>query len=320
MSAVPSPLSAGRRSRVRFGDTLLYVLTGAAGLGAIALIVTITYKLVRGSHLAYSRFGFGFITSNAWDSVKNHFGALDFIGGTLLTSVGALLLAAPLAIAIALFLTELAPRFLREIIGALVELLAAIPSVILGLWGILVLVPFLAHHVDPWLHSNLGFIPLFGSLSGSGFGYFAAILVLTIMTVPIVASISRELFSSVPDDLEEGALALGATRWEMIRGVILPHTRAGVVGAVILGLGRALGEAIAVNLVIGGHVGFSWNVMATGDTIASRIASEYQGAASFIHTSALIYLATILLVISLIVNLSARLVVRRFEFQHTAAS
>ena len=320
-AAVPTPLPAGRRVGVRFGDALLYGFTGAAGLGVIALVVAIAYKLVTGSELAYAKFGLGFITSTAWDPVKNAFGALNFIGGTLLTATGALLLAAPLAIAIALFLTELAPRFVRGVIGTLVELLAAIPSVVLGLWGILVLVPFLHTHVEPWLHAHLGFIPLFGEPSGTGASYFAAIVVLTIMVVPIVASISRELFRSVPEDLEEGALALGATRWEMIRGVILPYTRPGVVAAVILGLGRALGEAIAVTQVIGNFNGFSWNLFNPGDSLASRIASQYQNSGQgSLQQSSLIYLAVILLVIALVANVIAQLIVRRFEFQRTGGT
>jgi phosphate transport system permease protein len=320
LSSVPTPLPADRRFGVRFGDALLYGVTGAFGVGVIALIAAIAYKLVTGAHLAFSEFGLGFITSSVWDPVKEHFGALSFIGGTLLTAFGALILAAPLAIAIALFLTELAPRWLRGAVGTLVELLAAIPSVVLGLWGIIILIPLLNNHVAPWLHSNLGFIPLFGEPNGSGFSYLAAILVLTIMTVPIVASVSRELFRSVPEDLEEGALALGSTRWEMIRGVILPYTRPGIVAAVILGLGRALGEAIAVTQVIGGASGFSWNLLSTGDTIASRIASQYQGATSKLNVSSLVYLAVILLVIAVIVNIIAQLIVRRFEYQRTGGT
>jgi phosphate transport system permease protein len=320
LTAAPTSLPTQRRFGLRFGDALLYGVTGAFGVGAIALIVAIAYKLVTGANLAFSEFGLGFITTSVWDPVKEQFGALSFIGGTLLTAFFALLLAGPLAIAIALFLTELAPRWLRTPIGTLVELLAAIPSVVLGLWGIIILIPLLNNHVNPWLHSNLGFIPLFGEPKGSGFGYLAAILVLTIMTVPIVASVCRELFRSVPEDLEEGALALGSTRWEMIRGVILPYTRSGIVAAVILGLGRALGEAIAVTQVIGGASGFSWNLLSTGDTIASRIASTYQGFPGNIGRSSLIYLAVILLVISVIVNVIAQLIVRRFEFQRTGGS
>jgi phosphate transport system permease protein len=320
LTAAPTSLPTQRRFGFRFGDALLYGVTGAFGVGVIALLVAIAYKLITGAHLAFSEFGLGFITSRVWNPVTNAFGALDFIFGTLLTAFFALLLAAPLAIAIALFLTELAPRWLRGAVGTLVELLAAIPSVILGLWGILVLIPILKDPVAPWLHAHLGFIPLFGEPNGSGFGYLAAILVLTIMTVPIVASVCRELFRSVPEDLEEGALALGSTRWEMIRGVILPYTRPGIVAAVILGLGRALGEAIAVTQVIGGTAAFSWNLLNTGDTIASRIASQYQGAATKLQASSLVYLAVILMVISLIVNVIAQLIVRRFEFQRTGGS
>jgi phosphate transport system permease protein len=320
LSAVPTPLHAGRRFGDRFGDILLYAITGAASIGVIALIVAIAYKLVNGSRLAYSHFGLGFITSQAWDPVHVNFGALDFIFGTAVTSFIALLLATPLAIAIALFLTELAPRFLRDTIGALVEMLAAIPSVVLGLWGILVLAPFVHDHLEPPLHSALGFIPLFGPPGSSGASIFTASLILTIMTVPIVASVSRELFQSVPSDLQEGAFALGATRWEMLRGVTLQYTRPGLVAAVILGLGRALGEAIAVTQVVGGTLGIHWSLFAGGDTIASRIAAQYQGADTFIQISSLVYLATILLVISLIVNTGAQLIVRRFELQRTGAS
>lgn len=319
MSGVPTPLQDGRRLGDRIGDSLLYALTAAASLGAIALIVAIAFKLVDGTRLAYSTFGLGFLRTDVWDPVHNHFGALGFIFGTAVTSFIALLIAAPLSIAIALFLTELAPRYIRNTIGALVEMLAAIPSVILGLWGILVLGPFVQNHLEPWLHSAFGFIPLFQGTPQSA-GILTASLVLTIMTVPIVASVSRELFLSVPPDLEEGALALGATRWEMIRGVVLPYTRPGVVAAVILGLGRALGEAIAVTQTIGGFHGFSWSLFTGGDTLAAKIASEYQGAVSKLQVSSLIYLATILLVISLIVNVAAQLVVRRFEFQRTGGS
>jgi len=305
---------------VRFGDALLYGVTGLFGVGAIALVVAIAYKLVTGSELAYSKFGLGFITGTVWNPVTNEFGALNFIWGTLMTSFFALLIAGPLAIAIALFLTELAPPWLRTPVGTLVELLAAIPSVILGLWGIVILIPLLNNHIEPWLHKHLGFIPLFGEPNGSGFGYMAAILVLTIMTVPIVASVSRELFQSVPTDLEEGALALGSTRWEMIRGVILPYTRPGIVAAVILGLGRALGEAIAVTQVIGVTNGFSWNLFSTGDTLASRIASQYQGFPTNLGKSSLLYLAVILLVIAIIVNIAAQLIVRRFDVQRAGGS
>ena len=212
---------------------------------------------------------------------------------------------------IALFLTELAPNRLRGPVTALVETLAAIPSVVLGLWGILVLGPVLRTTVEPWLHSVLGFIPLFGEPSSAGASIFTAIIVLTIMILPIVSSISRELFLGVPHDLKEGALALGTTRWEMVRGVMFPYARGGIAAALILGLGRAIGEAIAVTQVIGGGVFISWNLFSGGDTLASKIAAAYQGAPSKLEQASLIYLGAILLVFSLIVNLLAQWIVRR---------
>jgi phosphate transport system permease protein len=198
------------------------------------------------------------------------------------------------------------------VIGSLVEMLAAIPSVVLGLWGILVLGPYLGQHLEPWLHDKLGFVPIFGAPSATGTGIFTASLILTIMVVPIIASICRELFLQVPSELEEGALALGATRWEMVRGVILPATRTGIAAAIILGLGRALGEAIAVTQVIGGGIHITSNVFGPGDTLASKIAASYQGADP-IEQSSLLYLAAILLVIGLLTNFAAQVIVRRFD-------
>ena len=195
----------------------------------------------------------------------------------------------------------------RAPVTALVETLAAIPSVVLGLWGILVLGPILRDHVEPWLHDAFGFIPLFGTPAATGSSIFTAIVVLTIMIIPIVSSISRELFLGVPRDLKEGALALGTTRWEMVRGVVFPYSRGGIAAAMILGLGRAIGEAIAVTQVIGGGVG----IFATGDTLASKIAASYQGAQSDIQIASLIYLGLILLVFSLAMNLLAQWIVRR---------
>jgi phosphate transport system permease protein len=312
-------VTRGRRGAGdRAADLFFHVLTGLAALGAVALVVAIAWKIVAASHLAFSRFGLGFVTARAWDPVKERFGALDLVWGTFLTSVVALLLAAPLAIAIALYLTELAPRAVRDVVGSLVDMLAAIPSVVVGLWGILVLGPFLAGSLDPALHSALGWTPFFrGSPTSSGAGYLSAAVVLTIMALPIIASVSRELFLAVPRELEEGALALGLTRWETIRGVVLPYTRSGLVAAVVLGLGRAVGEAIAVTQVIGGSLGIHLSLFQTGDTIASRIASQYQGSSSRIQTSSLVYLAAILLAIALVVNLGAQMIVRRFEFART---
>ena len=314
MSSVPATENLRSRGRLRdwLGDRLLLILTATASLVAVVVMGAIVWKVVDASHLAFSKFGVAFLWGTVWDANKNVFGALPGLYGTAVTSLIALIVAVPLAIAIALFLSELAPRGARGVIGALVETLAAIPSVVLGLWGILVMGPFVAEHIEPWLHRSLGFIPLFSGSPQSS-GVFIAGLVLAIMIVPIVASICRELFLSVPHDIEEGALALGATRWEMVRGVILSSSRPGIAAAVILGLGRAIGEAIAVTQVIGAGWTIQWNLFSTGDTLASRIAGQYQGAASNIQTSALFYLAAILLVFGLVTNLIAQVIVRRFD-------
>jgi phosphate transport system permease protein len=299
---------SGRRARL--GDVLLQGVAGLAALYAVVVLGLIVYKVVEGARLSLSTFGLGFITSVGWDPVHNIFGAGSFLFGTAVTSIGALLLATPLALGIALFLTELAPRWIRGPVTALVETLAAIPSVVIGLWGILVLGPVLHDHVMPALHSALGFIPLFGTVT-TGSSVFTAIIVLTIMILPIVSSISRELFLGVPAELKEAALGLGTTRWEMVRGVIFPYSRGGVAAAMILGLGRAVGEAIAVTQVIGATTGISWNLFSSGNTLAAQIANEYQSATSDLETSSLFYLALILLVFSLVVNVLAQVIVRR---------
>jgi phosphate transport system permease protein len=299
--------------RVRLGDLMLQVVAGLATLAAVVLVGLIVYKVVDGARLSLSHYGLGFIGRIAWNPVlgRELYGAASFLFGTAVTSLFALLLAGPLAIGIALFLSELAPRGIRAPVTALVETLAAIPSVVIGLWGILVLGPVLRSNVEPFLHRVLGFIPLFGTPSPSGTGIFTAIVVLTIMILPIVSSITRELFLGVPHDLKEAALALGTTRWEMVRGVVFPYSRGGIAAALILGLGRAIGEAIAVTQVIGGGVFIHWNLFDGGDTLASKIAAVYQGATSRLMQSSLIYLALILLVFSLFANLAAQLIVRR---------
>jgi len=320
VSAVPSAqlLRVRRRLGDRFGDIFLYGLTAAAAAAAGALLVAIAWKIFDVARPAISKFGFGFLTHQGWDVARNQFGALDFIWGTAITSLVALAIAAPVSIAIGLYLSELAPRGARTVIASLVELLAAIPSVVLGLWGILVLGPFVGQDLEPWLHRHLGFIPLFSG-SPENSGILVAILVLTIMIIPISSSICRELFLGVPDELEHGALALGATRWEMVRGVILPYTRSGVSAALILGFGRAIGEAIAVTQVIGAGHGIHWSLFVTGDTLASRVAEQYQGAAG-LQLASLVYLAAILLVFSLIVNLVALGITRRFSYQRAGAT
>jgi phosphate transport system permease protein len=320
MSTLPaaSELTGHRRLRDWIGDRLLLGLTLAASVAAVALIALIALKVFRSAHLAFSTFGLSFVWHSSWDVNKAAFGALPGLYGTAVSSLIALLIATPLALAIALFLSELAPTWARVLVGSLVETLAAIPSVVLGLWGILVLGPFAADHIEPWLQRWFGFLPIFSGTPSSS-GVFIAGLILAIMVVPIVASICRELFLSVPPELEEGALALGATRWEMVRGVVLHSSRPGIAAAVILGLGRAIGEAIAVTQVIGAATSINVSLFAPGDTLASRIAGQYQGAVSNMQISALFYLAAILLVIGLLTNLLAQLIVRRFDVHRAGA-
>jgi len=321
MSTVPltQTLTGARRARDWIGDRILFLLTLLASLVSVALMIAIAYKVLHSAHQAFSKFGLGFLTGTTWDATHGVFGAGTLIYGTAVTCTIALLVGGPFAIAIALFLSELAPRGVRGVVGTLVEMLAAVPSVVLGLWGILVLGPFVAHHLEPWLHSVFGWIPLFGPAS-TGSDVFTAGLILAIMVVPIIASVCRELFLNVPQDLEDGALALGATRWEMVRGVVLSGSRPGIAAALILGLGRALGEAIAVTQVIGSATAIHVSFFQPGDTLASRIASQYQGAVSGLQTSSLFYLAGILLVIGLLTNLIAEIIVRRFEVARTGAS
>jgi phosphate transport system permease protein len=320
VSSVPltEKLEGTRRLRDWLGDRVLFVLTLLAALIAIGLMVLIAWRVLRGAHLAYSTFGLGFVTHTTWDTNHAIFGAGTLIYGTFVTSLIALLIGGPFAIAIALFLSELAPRGVRGTVGSLVEMLAAIPSVVLGLWGILVMAPFLTNHLEPALNRWFGFLPIFSGAS-SGSDVFMAGLILAIMIVPIVASICRELFLSVPRELEEGALALGATRWEMVRGVVLSGSRPGIAAALILGLGRALGEAIAVTQLIGAGSQIHASLFLTGDTLASRIAEQFQGAVTKLQTSSLFYLAAILLVIGLVTNLFAQLIVRRFDVHRAGA-
>jgi phosphate transport system permease protein len=297
--------------RVRLGDLILMVVAGAAAFGVVVLVGLIAYKLVEGAKLSMSTFGLGFLFhQNTWDIANENYAAGNFIYGTAVTGLGALIIATPLALGIALYTSELAPRWISGPVTALVETLAAIPSVIVGLWGLYVLAPFLLSTVDPFLHDTLGFIPLFGVATAPA-NLFTAIVVLTIMILPIISSITRELFIGVPRELKEGALALGATRWEMVRGVVLPYSRSGIAAAMILGLGRAIGEAIAVLLVAGGGTQILVNLFQSGNTIAAAIAAQFQGATTPKQLSSLFYLAIILLVFSLVMNLAAQWIFRR---------
>jgi phosphate transport system permease protein len=315
-SAVPAtPLRSTRKLGDRIGDGALAALTALAAALSVLVVAAIVWRVVDGAWPAIRAFHLAFVWHDGWNATTNVFGARDFVIGTLVTSFGAMLLSAPLSIAIALFLSELAPPAIRVPVGALVDMLAAVPSVVVGLWGVYVLAPFDAQHVQPFLGSFLGWIPLFahgGDHTESTM--FTAVIVLTIMTLPITSSICRELFLGVPIELEEGAIGLGATRWEMVRTIVVPSVRGGVVAAVVLGLGRALGEAIAVTQVIGNFIPLHLSLFSSGDTAASRLANQYQGATTDLQIASLIYLALILLVITFVTNLAAQRVIKRFEW------
>jgi phosphate transport system permease protein len=307
--------SARRRKQVdRIGDRALHGICLLAALLCVVTIVLIGYQVVHGAGPAISKYGLGFLTETTWQPNFGQFGAGSLIFGTAVSSFAALLLGAPIAIAIGLYLSLLAPSGVRGIVAPLVEMLAAIPSVILGFWGVLVLAPFVQGTLEPWLHDKLGFIPIFGAPETTGSSIFTASLILTIMIVPIVASISRDLFLAVPSDVQDGASALGATRWEVVRGVVLPSTASGVVAASLLGLGRALGEAIAVAQVIGAGSEIQASLFKTGDTLAARIANQFPGALTEMHKASLFYLGVILLAIGLASNLIAHRIGRRFSY------
>jgi phosphate transport system permease protein len=320
----PGAIRGSRGRGDRYADRGLLALTALASLLVVATIAFIIYQLLDGAGPAMSRYGVGFLGHNVWNPAAENqhgiFGAAAFIYGTAVTSAIALVLGGPIGIAIGLFLSLLAPRRIAAAIGPLIELIAAVPSVVLGLWGLLVLAPLVKSTLEPAINAVLGWIPLFGTpASGwAGEGVFTAGIILTIMVVPIIASISRELFTSVPNELKEGALALGATRWEMVRGVVLASTRPGLAATMILGLSRALGEAIAVTQVIGGGSSsiISGNLFNIGDTLASRIANAFQSTNGPRETASLFYLAVILLAFGLLANLAAQTIVRRYDVTH----
>jgi phosphate transport system permease protein len=319
-AAPPVALRRTRHLGDRFGDAALRALTGAAAVLALLVIAAIVYKVVEGSWPAIRHFGIAFVWHKTWNPVTEVFGAREFIIGTLVTSFGALVLAAPLSIAIGIFLSELAPPAIRGPVGSLIEMLAAVPSVVIGLWGIFVLGPFMRAHIEPFLGHYFGWIPLFSG-SPQQAGVLVAIVVLTMMMIPITSSICRELFLSVPRDVKEASIGLGATRWEMIRSVVIPFVKAGVVAAVTLGLGRALGEAIAVTQVIGNSLRpFPLSLFGQGNTLASQLASSYQSAPTNIELQSLVYLGLILLVITFVTNLAAQRIIKRFEFERTGGS
>ena len=276
-------------------------------LFVFALVFLMGYEMVRGSELSLKQFGWKFLSTSTWDPVAENYGALPFIFGTLVSSLLALLIALPLSIGVAIFLSELAPRWLERPVSFLVELLAAIPSIVYGLWGIFVLVPWLRTSVEPVLIKNAGFLPFFKGVP-YGFGMLAAGIILAIMVLPIISSISRDVLRAIPNSQREAAFALGATKWETTK-IVLSDGKSGLLGATLLGLGRAIGETMAVTMVIGNRPEISYSLLDPGYSMASVIANEFAEATSSLYTSALIEIALILFVVTIILNVVARLIV-----------
>jgi phosphate transport system permease protein len=291
------------------GDKVFKWLTLAMALAVVALIFLVGWQLARGSSLAIRKFGFHFLATSTWDPVAEQFGALPFIYGTAVSSLIALIIAVPLSIATAVYLTELAPLWIRQPIVSLIEMLAAIPSVILGLWGIFVMIPWLRTYAFPFLKNTLGWSPLFNG-PFYGVSMLAGGVIIAVMILPIVTSVSREILRSVPNLQREAAYALGATRWEVTRIAVLSYAKKGLFGAVILGLGRALGETMAVTMVIGNTPQIRASLFAPGYTLASVIANEFTEATSDLYLQALFEIGLVLFGITILANLLARLLLK----------
>ena len=302
--------------RLRLGDAAFRHVTRAAAVGVLLLLSGVIVALIDGSIPAFRAFGLGFLLTERWNPVTEQFGALAPIYGTLITSFIAMLIAVPVGLMIAFFLTELCPQWLRRPIGIAVELLAGIPSIIYGIWGLFVFAPFLQKWVQPALIDTFGSIPVLSNLFEGppyGIGVLTASLILAIMVLPFVTSISRDVFEAVPPVLKEAAYGVGCTTWEVVRYIVLPYARIGVIGGVMLGLGRALGETMAVTFVIGNAHRVSASLLAPGTTISATIANEFTEAVGDLYTSSLIALGLILFVITFIVLAAARYMLLRIE-------
>jgi phosphate transport system permease protein len=307
---------ASTMRRQRFQDFLFHKITLGFALLVLLMLAGIIASLVIGATPAFREFGASFLTTVEWDPVNDRYGALIAIAGTLITSFIALLVAFPVSFGIALFLTEICPTWLKRPLGTAVELLAGVPSIIYGMWGLFVFAPFFADHVQPALKGSLGQVPVIGQLfSGPamGIGMLTAGFILAIMIIPFIASVMRDVFDVVPAVLKESAYALGCTRWEVVRKVVLPYTRIGVVGGVMLGLGRALGETMAITFVIGNAHKLSWSLFSAGNSIASTLANEFAEADTPLHVSSLFALGLILFVITFIVLAAAKLMLLRMQ-------
>jgi phosphate transport system permease protein len=302
--AVPRAKASPRRN---LGDAIFKYTTQIFAIFVLSLILLMGYEMYQDSKLSILKFGWGFLTGTTWDPVQDIYGALPFIFGTLVSSALALVIALPLSVGVAIFLSELAPPRLERPLSFLIELLAGIPSIVYGLWGIYVLVPWIRTTIEPPISRTLGFLPLFHG-APYGFGMLAAGLILSVMILPIIASISRDVLRSVPQTQREASLGVGATRWQSIR-LILKDARSGILGATLLGLGRAIGETMAVTMVIGNRPTISYSIFDPGYTMASVLANEFTEATSSMYLSALIEIALLLFVITIIVNMLARILV-----------
>ena len=307
---------ARRAARQRLGERIFRGATITAAALVLLLLGGVTLSLIHGSWPALSTFKFSFVTREIWNPVTDQYGAVAPMYGTLITSVIAMVLAVPISFGIAIFLTELAPGWLRRPVSIAIELLAAVPSIIFGIWGLFVLAPILQKHVQPWLIATLGPAPLIGKLFQGppyGIGILSAGIVLAIMVLPFISAVMRDVFETVPDVLKESAYGLGATRWEVIWNVAVPYSRAGTVGGIMLGLGRALGETMAVTFVIGNAHRVSASLLAPGTTISAAIANEFTEAVGDLYTSSLVALGVLLFLITFAVIAVARLLLMRLN-------
>lgn len=311
MSDLQSKLNQQRRLDWLFvGTTRLFAFLVLASLGGILL------SLIIGAMPSIQKFGFGFFTNSNWDTVAGDYGALAPIYGTLVTSAIALMIAVPVSFGIAIFLTELAPNWLKRPLGIAVELLAGIPSIIYGMWGLFVFAPFFSEYIQPYLINTIGHVPVIGALfrgAPMGIGMFTAALILAIMIIPFIASVMRDVFEVTPALLKESAYGLGSTTWEVVRYVVLPYTKAGVVGGIILGLGRALGETMAVTFVIGNTFNISSSLYNSGVSITSALANEFAEAVDPLHLSSLLYLGLILFLITFIVLCISKIMLLKMQ-------
>jgi phosphate transport system permease protein len=309
-TALPAPASNSRDVSDARNDRGFRWLVTAAGIFVMVSLTGAALSMLWGGRETFQKFGIGFLWSDAWDPVGLNFGALVPIYGTIVTAFIAMIIAVPVSFGIAMFLTEIAPKWLRGAVGAGIELLAGIPSIIYGMWGLFVLVPVLSEKIYPWVDAHLGQLPLIGTLFAGpplGLGMLTAGLVLAIMVIPFISSVMREVFLTVPGQLKESAYALGSTRWEVVWDVVLPYTRSAVIGGIFLGLGRALGETMAVTFVLGNAHELTTSLLMPGNSIAATIANEFSEADSDAYRSALIALGFVLFLVTFIVLAAARL-------------